>query len=425
MRIKHSLRLKVALSFALFTVLILVALMVGVLSLAEKQAEQLIDATVSGEMSHLMHEYQRSPQIFPPRTQNLHGYIIQNDDENATLPSYLRKLGPGIHHTFVGDRELHIAVRYSGTTKFYLVYDVSRYEQGIKQFRVALLFITAVISALTVWMAFWLAGLLTRQVSDLANQVESLSPNDMKIPLAAKYNDEEVLGLARAFDGYHQRVQELLDREQEFTANASHELRTPLTQIKTSCELIAQNAALDARSKRRLNDVNLAVDHMTETINSLLLLARGGSQGTTDPIPVKAHVDKIINSCTDTLAAKPILLEISIAPEATLQVHRDAFDLVLTNLIKNAIAYTEQGKISVRYEAQRLCIEDTGIGISAADLPHIFERFYRGIHPMEKQSGLGLGLSIVKRICDQSGWRITLHSEENRGTRVMIDFSPV
>ena len=77
MRIRHSLRLKVALSFALFTVLILVALMVGVLSLAEKQAEQLIDATVSGEMSHLMHEYQRSPQIFPPRTQNLHGYIIQ------------------------------------------------------------------------------------------------------------------------------------------------------------------------------------------------------------------------------------------------------------------------------------------------------------------------------------------------------------
>ncbi|MHB1258649.1 sensor histidine kinase, partial [Thiobacillus sp.] len=153
--------------------------------------------------------------------------------------------------------------------------------------------------------------------------------------------------------------------------------------------------------------------------------ARGGSQGTTDPIPVKAHVDKIIKSYADTLAAKPILLEISIASDATLQVNGDAFDLVFTNLLKNAIAYTGQGKISVSYEAQRLCIEDTGIGISAADLPHIFERFYRGIHPMEKQDGLGLGLSIVKRICDQSGWRITLHSEENRGTRVMIDFSPV
>lgn len=425
MRIRHSLRLKVALSFALFTVLILVALMVGVLSLAEKQAEQLIDATVSGEMSHLMHEYQRSPQIFPPRTQNLHGYIVRNDGELATLPSYLRKLGPGIHHTFVGDRELHIAVRYSGTTKFYLVYDVSRYEQGIKQFRVVLLFVTAVISAFTVWMAFWLAGLLTRQVSDLANQVESLSPNDMKIPLAAKYNDEEVLGLARAFDGYHQRVQELLDREQEFTANASHELRTPLTQIKTCCELLAQNGALDAKSMRRLDDVNLAVDHMTETINALLLLARGGSQGATGPLPVKACLDRIIKPFADTLAAKRIALEFSIASDAALRVHRDAFDLVLTNLIKNAIAHTEQGKISVRYEAQRLCIEDTGAGIAAADLPRVFERFYRGTSSTGKQGGLGLGLAIVKRICDQSGWRITLHSEENRGTRVMIDFSPV
>lgn len=424
MRIRHSLRLKVALSFALFTVLILVALMLGILSLAEKQAEQLIDTTVSDEMSHLMHEYQRSPQIFPPRTQNLHGYIIQNDAERATLPSYLRKLGPGIHHTFVGDSELHIAVRYSATTRFYLVYDVSRYEQGIRQFRIILLFVTAVISAFTVWMAFWLAGLLTRQVSDLANQVEHLSPNEMKMPLATQYNDEEVLGLARAFDGYHQRVQELLDREQEFTANASHELRTPLTQIKTCCELLAQNDALDAKSMKRLDDVNLAVDHMTETINALLLLARGDSPGETGPIPVKACLDQIIRPFLDTLAAKRIALEFSIASDATLQVNQDAFVLVLTNLIKNAIAHTGQGKISVRYEAQRLGIEDTGVGITATDLPHVFERFYRGTSSPGKPGGMGLGLAIVRRICDQSGWRITLHSAENRGTRVMIDFSP-
>ena len=424
MRIRHSLRIKVALSFALFTILILVALMVGVLSLAEKHAEQLIDATVSGEMSHLIHDYQRSPHTVPPRTQNLYGYIVQNNGEFAALPGYLRKLVPGIHHTFVGDRELHIAVRHSGTTGFYLVYDVSRYEQGIRKFRMTLLLVTAVISALTVWMAFWLAGLLTRQVSDLAKRVERLSPSEIEMPLAAKYNDEEVLGLARAFDGYHQRVQELLGREKEFTATASHELRTPLTQIKTCCELLAQNDALDAKSRKRLDDVSLAVDHMTETINSLLLLARGGAQGETEPIPVKACVDKIIASFADMLAAKPLALEVSIAPEAILQLNKDAFHLVLTNLIKNAIAYTDQGKISVSYAAQRLCIEDTGVGIAAPDLPHGFERFYRGTSRTGKQGGLGLGLAIVKSICEQCGWRIALHSEENRGTRVTIDFSP-
>ena len=424
MRIRHSLRLKVALGFALFTIAILVALMAGVLSLAEKHAEQLIDATVSGEMSHLIHDYQRSPHIVPPRTQNLYGYIVQNDGEFAALPGYLRELVPGIHHSFVGDRELHIAVRRSSATGFYLVYDVSRYEQGIRKFRMTLLFVTAVISALTVWLAFWLAGLLTRQVSDLAKRVERLSPSEIEMPLAAKYNDEEVLGLARAFDGYHQRVQELLDREQEFTANASHELRTPLTQIRTCCELLAQNDALDAKSKGRLDDVSLAVDHMTETINSLLLLARGGTHGETEPIPVKACLDRILASFTDMLAAKPIALEVSICSEAVLQVNKDALDLVLTNLIKNAIAYTEQGKISVGYEAQRLCIEDTGAGIAAADLPHVFGRFYRGTSHTGKQGGLGLGLAIVKSICDQCGWRIALRSEENRGTRVTLDFSP-
>jgi signal transduction histidine kinase len=163
---------------------------------------------------------------------------------------------------------------------------------------------------------------------------------------------------------------------------------------------------------------------MTETINSLLLLARGGTQGGTDPVPVKACLDRIIATFADMVAAKPIKLEVSIAPEAVLQVNKNAFDLVLTNLIKNAITYTEQGNISVRHEAQRLCIEDTGVGIAAADLPHVFERFYRGTSRTGKQGGLGLGLAIVKSVCDQCGWRIALHSEKDRGTRVTIDFPP-
>lgn len=108
--------------------------------------------------------------------------------------------------------------------------------------------------------------------------------------------------------------------------------------------------------------------------------------------------------------------------EAMLHGSRDALILVLTNLIKNAVAYTGRGNIVIRYQDRLLQIEDTGVGIAPDEIPHVFDRFYRGRPNGDDRRGLGLGLAIVKRVCDQQDWQISIESEESAGTRISVAF---
>jgi signal transduction histidine kinase len=119
-----------------------------------------------------------------------------------------------------------------GGTDYYLSYDVARHEARIHEFQHALLVVLGAALIALVALAFWLSGVLSRQVSDLARRVAHLEPETAHASLAGQYRDREVLTLASALDDYSRRVASLVAREKEFTANVSHELRTPLTTIK-------------------------------------------------------------------------------------------------------------------------------------------------------------------------------------------------
>jgi signal transduction histidine kinase len=92
---------------------------------------------------------------------------------------------------------------------------------------------------------------------------------------------------------------------------------------------------------------------------------------------------------------------------------------VIGNLIRNALFNTKSGEVVLRLEAERLIVRDTGVGMRPEELARATERYYKGA----SSAGSGVGLSLVKRICDRHGWRITLDSEEGKGTTAEIDFS--
>jgi signal transduction histidine kinase len=96
---------------------------------------------------------------------------------------------------------------------------------------------------------------------------------------------------------------------------------------------------------------------------------------------------------------------------------RKALQLVLANLIKNAVRYTDRGFVRVSYDEPRLTVSDSGSGISPQHLPQVFERFYRGDVDLD---GLGLGLAIVRRICDDLGWKIEVKSQPGSGSAFSI-----
>lgn len=421
MRRTFSLRLKVALGVSLFTIVLLLAQALGVRVLEEQQEEKFIDQMVQDEMTHLVQDYRADPHLLPPFNPVVHGYVTRYD-AGITIPAGLQHLSLGIHEITVNGRELHVAVAPFGAARLYRIYDFSRYEQHLKEFVEFLLLGTGAFALLSTWLSFGLSGLLVRQLADLTQQVRRFRQGAPQAHPIGQYSEIEVAELADAFNRYHLRMAELIDREKEFTANASHELRTPLTAILTSCELLAQDAALSEKSRMRAEGIQRNAARMTELINSLLLLAREDTGTNQVPEAVRPCVEAAIEPFRELLAGKGVQVDVQVSADARLAVSRHALLLVLTNLVRNATAYTSHGCITIRYRPHCLTVADTGIGIPAAEAPHVFDRFYRG--QAAAPAGLGLGLAIVKRICDRNGWQITLTSEAGRGTQVSIDFPP-
>lgn len=411
---RRGLRARVAAGVILLGALLLLLQTVAVLIVVEHQEEDFIDQILLDEAERLSSQ---SPGDVPG---GLIRYVVRTAEDRAALPADLRDLAPGLHELYENGRELHVNVHRARDAMYYLLYDATRHEDRVIEFRVFLLLGIAITIALLVWAGVWMSGRLVRQVSDLSRRVERLDPAAPQPVLAPNYRDAEVVTLAHALDGYARRVAELVGREKEFTANVSHELRTPLTTIKTSCELLLQDVALSDKSRGRVGQVIEGADRMTELIDTLLLLARDAPLGAGETVELRELVDEVAAPLLPAMAARGIELRVEVAPNALLPVHRVALALVLNNLLRNAIAYTDRGAVTVRYDGRMLSVTDTGAGIAADDVTHIFERSFRGRNA--RQGGAGIGLAIVRRLAERFGWRIGVASREGEGTSFTIDF---
>lgn len=417
--LKLNLRLRIALTFAIFCMFVVGALGIALFMASEEMEEALIEQIIDEEMRYVLERYAQHADFTPQTGANLASYIVRTPSEEAKLPAHLRGLGVGRHEIFRGSDEVHVTVRHIGETRFLVAYEVGLHEQREREFK--LLIVLALVSVATVALAlgYLLAGLLVRQITDLAERVGHLAPDGPQNALAQPGQDEEVARLARALDDYRSRIASMLRREQEFTANVSHELRTPLTAISTSCELLAADSALDDKSKNRVTVITRAAERMGEQIRMLLFLAREQEAGASEAVALAECVNDAAEIHREEMMRKTLRLEIAIDESAVLVLNRQALHLILVNLLGNAVRHTEHGFIRVASDGRRLSVTDSGSGIAAGQLPHLFERFYRGDSGSD---GFGLGLAIVKRICDHYGWKIEVDSVQGRGTEFGITF---
>jgi two-component system phosphate regulon sensor histidine kinase PhoR len=248
---------------------------------------------------------------------------------------------------------------------------------------------------------------------------------------APLYNDEHVqTGFLVSFQDITHEVEQ--DRlRQDFISNASHELRTPVTSVKLLLENLVGGAKDDpAVADDFLNDALDEIDRMHELVNDLLDMAalEGGRQNLTF---TTFDVAKVCAEATTTIVPqakqRDVALITDLPPgELLLEADRNRLRQVLVNLIANAVKFTPAGgsvtlKGWVEAGAMRFTIADTGIGIPAQDLPHIFDRFFRVTRARSRmQGGSGLGLTIVKNAIDAHRGEINVESTENVGTTVFI-----
>ncbi|MBX6352033.1 MAG: HAMP domain-containing protein [Thermoflavifilum sp.] len=225
--------------------------------------------------------------------------------------------------------------------------------------------------------------------------------------------------------------QEKLNRaRRDFVANVSHELRTPLTTIRSYADAVREPGIDDEMRLRFLNVIAREADRMVRLTQDLLQLSgletrpRGARVG---PVAVQAWLHRCAERFRVQADRSGVDLRVDAAcTDCAVEGDAELLDRLLDNLLSNALKYTTRGgAVQVRAEAEgdsiRVMVEDTGIGIPAEDLPHVFERFYRVDKARSRRmGGSGLGLALVREIAEWHGGDVSIASEPGVGTRVTV-----
>lgn len=222
-------------------------------------------------------------------------------------------------------------------------------------------------------------------------------------------------------------IQYSYEQQRQFVANASHELRTPLAVFYSSLELFEEQLKQDgvAYNLETMDDMKQEASYMKDMLASLLTLTRS------DQNQIQLNISEVDLSTVAlqrvrrlAKTVQHVSFQLDVADECLVQADKILMDELLYILLKNAVSYTEEGSVSVRvYEASGLAkieIADTGSGIAEEDLPHIFERFYRG-DKTRHTTGTGLGLAIAQVIVNLHNGRIKVDSEVGKGTTFTIE----
>lgn len=414
-----DLRLRITATIAAVCVAIAAVIGVTFHQAAREMEVALVDQLVVEELNFLIQHHRANPNHRPAFVGNVEYYIANNEADRRALPAFVRDLKPGRYAVDIdagrGGRD--IAVRDLEGTRYVVVYNVGAYAAREREFREWAIYFLLGIAVLAIGLGYILSACLAHQLASLSVQVARLAPGQDYSPLLNDEMDSDVAVLAAALDTYQLKIITLLRREQDFTANVSHELRTPLTMIRTSCDLLVTEPGLSDKSRERIGYISQAVAHMREQTEGLLLLAR--EQGPTDiePISLRECVHAVVLPLRAEIARKGLALHIDIEPTATLTASRSAFCLVLANLLRNAVRYTERGHIRVALDKSHLIVSDSGIGISPDLVPRIFERNFRAANA---HGSFGIGLDIVRRICEQVGWRVEVTSQPEHGSAFVL-----
>lgn len=289
-------------------------------------------------------------------------------------------------------------------------------------------------------VAAFLAGVLAfatlsqalRPLAKLHSTARALSHGDLSARSGLPSRRDEIGLLAMSFDSMAERIERQFvqkskaeDYMRRFMADASHELRTPLTSLKGYIDVMRRGAGRDTASLDVvLEHMSSDADRMRRLLNDLLLLAR-----TDAPTPdggASRDLCGVIEEVTSHPHPEaPSDLELILPDNAHVSLPHDALVAIATNLWNNACAYApharQKWEVSIEDSVTRLTMHDDGPGIDATDLPHLFERFYRGAHHRAREEGgSGLGLAIVHSLVTRYGGSISVISPTGEGTTFVV-----
>jgi two-component system sensor histidine kinase MprB len=253
-----------------------------------------------------------------------------------------------------------------------------------------------------------------RRLRLAAREVATSGDPDRVVPVEG---GDELADLAASFNDMLTALRRSLAAQRQLVADASHELRTPLTSLRANVDYLRNDPALAGR-EGVLNDVHGELEDLSSLVSDLIELARMES---TTEAPVDVRLDELVAEAVERTGRRwpAVPIDARLAPTVVLALPSQ-LERALANLLDNAAAWTDPGQpVEVEVAGGEVVVRDHGPGIPVADLPHVFERFYRSAEA-RRRPGSGLGLAIVQQAAVAAGGSVIAERPADGGTRMRL-----
>jgi len=403
------------------TLFIIFAVLVSIVTITWILEKSLVKQAMELEADAFISHY-REDKSFPlPRTRNLIGYLTTTNS-TANVPSEINTLAPGLYPkiSMLGrDTSVPVYIREFDNNRLYLIFEGANIDHLVGVFGLIPMSILLILIYTSSWVAYKLTWRAASPVLNMARNLRKSGPDNFSLEVSTKNLSGDTKELAEALDEYAKRIDVFVERERQFTADVSHELRTPMTIIDGAAQFLEAETSISNKGVDRVKMIRRACRDVNDLTSAFFLLAREQKPQTGQSRTNVAEViEEQVIKLSSLIDPSKVDLSIKVENELIVNTHKKVLDIIIGNILGNAIKYSEQGTIEIKVSGNQILVSDSGIGIPDELLPKLFERHVRGrgLH----QAGEGIGLAIVKRLCDQFDWAISIQNKEAHGVLVTL-----
>ena len=378
--------------------------------------------SADAEPSHLADELQEFCQALPPRTyvalRSASGFEFHYPAQFPPDAATFRKL----HRQFTLNQNVFDLESGSAIDSVLHTLDL---------LRLLLLSLLPAVIAAACAGGWWLSGRALKPVQQITDAAVTIGIENLSERLPVPATGDELARLTEVLNGMLARLESAVRALTRFVADASHELRTPLAVIRTTAELALRRERSPDSYRDSLHEVAAETQRMTQLVEDLLILARGSeemSELPQAPLDVREVLADVTAELRPLAEKREVQIRTSLGDHPGLiSANRAALHRLFVILVDNAVKYSRPtGEVIVSVEISSahigVVIQDFGAGIAAADLPHIFERFYRA-GPASNE-GHGLGLALADRIARANGATLEVRNTEGKTSLFRVSFQP-
>lgn len=268
-------------------------------------------------------------------------------------------------------------------------------------------------------VAYPISVLLLKPFRELSADIEAVTANDLKTPLIVENESDDLGKLKKSFNVMLERLHGSFERQKRFSSNAAHELKTPLAVIKTNLQILDEESDIEDY-KEAFEVVNKNVDRMSVLVNDFMEYARDEAPQL-GRVNIRKMIDDVLAELKSLSDKKNIKVYMNVK-DVEIMSNEGLYKRLVYNLVNNAISYNkDNGSIYIDADERELVIRDTGIGIPEDKISKIFEPLYCVDKSRSREvGGSGLGLSIVRNICQTLNYRIEVSSKVGFGTEFLV-----